>query len=165
MANFNSTDFDEIYAVAEALNKLCEEPLELKELKHIVDEVIMYNGKNQNFVFGKYTKNKILKVRTYNENWEVGKMGFEKINNLEYDEYLKEIRRRQSKAGKEIGVNNLRKANAKKANEAKEKVYRAIKELQVRNEKITVRKVKELAKVSIASAQKYVKQARDEGLI
>jgi len=115
MANFNSDDFDEIYAVAEALNQQCEKQLEEKELKHIVDEVIMYNGKNRNFVFGKYIKNKILKVRTYNINWEIGKMGFEKISNLSYQEYLEEVKRRQSKAGKEIGVNNLRGKQFKKS--------------------------------------------------
>jgi len=165
MANFNSGDFDEIYAVAEALNQQCEEPLELKELKHIVDQVIIYNGKNQNFVFGKYIKNKILKVRTYNKNWEIGKMGFKKISDLNYDEYLEEVRKRQSEAGKKIGVNNLKKANEKKANEAKEKVYKAIKELQAKGEKVTILKVVELAKVSKNSASKYIKQAKEEGII
>jgi len=165
MANFNSDDFDEIYAVAEALNQQCEKQLEEKELKHIVDQVIMYNQKNSNHIFGKYIRNKILKVRTYNINWEIGKMGFEKISNLNYAEYLEEVRKRQSKAGKEIGVNNLRKANAKKANEAQEKVYKAIKQLKERGEKITIAKVKELANISYVTAQKYIKQAREEGII
>ena len=165
MANFNSGDFDEIYAVAEALNQQCEEQLEEKELKHIVDEVIMYNRENKNYVFGKYIKNKILKVRTYNENWEVGKMGFEKISNLNYAEYLEEVRRRQSEAGKEIGVNNLKKANEKRANEAKQKVYKAIEQLKAKDEKVTILKVVELAKVSKSSASKYIKQAKEEGII
>ena len=44
-------------------------------------------------------------------------------------------------------------------------MYKAIQELKEKDEKVTVRKVKELAEVSIASAQKYVKQAREEGII
>jgi len=165
MANFNSTDFNEIYAVAEALNQQCEEPLEEKELKHIVDEVIMYNRENKNFVFGKYIRNKILKVRTYNDNWELGKMGFKKISNLNYAEYVEEVRRRQSEAGKEIGVKNLKKANAKKADEAKEKILKAIKELQTKGDKITAVMVSKIAGVSRNTAGKYIKRLKSEGLI
>ena len=68
-------------------------------------------------------------------------------------------------AGKKIGKGNIEKYVREKAEATKEKVYKAIQELKEKGEKITVRKVKALAEVSMASAQKYVKQAREEGLI
>jgi hypothetical protein len=62
---------------------------------------------------------------------------------------------------KEIALKNSQKI----AQQTKEKVYKAIQELNKKEEKITVRKVKELANVSINSASKYIKQAREEGII
>ena len=62
---------------------------------------------------------------------------------------------------KEIAKKNSEKI----ANITKEKVYKAIQKLKQKEEKITVRKVKELAKVSINSASKYLKQAKEEGII
>ncbi|MEO1923353.1 MAG: hypothetical protein ABGX25_02395 [Nautiliaceae bacterium] len=62
---------------------------------------------------------------------------------------------------REIALKNSQKI----AEETKKKVYDAINKLKEKEEKITVRKVKELAKVSINSASKYIKQAREEGII
>ena len=92
-------------------------------------------------------------------------MKFEKIKNLPYEEYLKEVRRRQSMAGKEKGIKNLVERNKKKANETKEKVYKAIQKLKEKGEKVTILKVVEIAKVSKSSASKYLRQAREEGII
>ena len=52
-----------------------------------------------------------------------------------------------------------------RAQKTKEKVYKAIQELKEKGEKVTIRKIKELAKVSINSASKYLKQAKEEGII
>ncbi|NPA87880.1 MAG: hypothetical protein GXO01_04160 [Epsilonproteobacteria bacterium] len=62
---------------------------------------------------------------------------------------------------KEIALKN----SQMRAEQTKEKVYKAIKELKEKGEKATVRKVKELANVSMNSATKYLKQAREEGII
>ena len=69
------------------------------------------------------------------------------------------------RTGNTIGKEVLIKANKKKAEATKQKIYQAIEQLKNQGEKVTILKVKELAKVSYASAQKYVKQAREEGLI
>jgi Fic family protein len=61
--------------------------------------------------------------------------------------------------------NYLYKNNKQKAEHTKQKVLKAIKVLKEQGEKITTRKVKELAKVSLVSANKYVKEARKEGII
>jgi len=106
-----------------------------------------------------------MSVRTYHKDWEIGKMGFKKIKGLDYYKYKEEVRKRQKEAGKEIGSKNLKKYNEQKMNETKEKVYKAIEELKAKNEKVTIMKVKELAKVSKTSASKYIKQAKEEGII
>ena len=62
---------------------------------------------------------------------------------------------------KEIALKN----SQMRAKKTKEKVYKAIQELKKQGEIVTVRKVKELAKVSMNSATKYLKQAREEGII
>ena len=92
-------------------------------------------------------------------------MGFEKIRGLEFEDYKKEVKRRQQMAGKKIGKNNFIAYVKPKAEQTKSKVYKAIEELKSKKEKITVRKVKELAGVSLGSAQKYLKQAREEGIV
>jgi len=95
-------------------------------------------------------------------------MGFEKINGLDYEEYKKEVKRRQSMAGKknsEIGKKNLLKRNKELANKTKEKVYTAIRALKNLKQKVTIMRVVEIAEVSINSARKYIKQAKEEGLI
>jgi len=40
-----------------------------------------------------------------------------------------------------------------------------IKELKTKGEKITIRKIAQISRVSKSSAEKYLKQAREEGLI
>ena len=62
---------------------------------------------------------------------------------------------------KEIALRNAKM----RAEQTKSKVYEAIEELKKRGEKVTVRKIKELAKVSMNSATKYLKQAREEGIV
>ena len=167
LANTDSANFDEVFALGEYFNSLCDEPLEIKELKKIVNSVLNYNKKGKNNFYKKFSREqRILSVRTYKKNWEIGKMNFEKIKNLPYDEYLKEVKRRQSEAGKTIGKQNLIKHyNKKQGEKTKTKVYKAIKELKEKGEKVTILKIVELAKVSKNSASKYIKQAREEGII
>jgi Fic family protein len=75
--------------------------------------------------------------------------------------YIYTLKKKQQKEK----YNHLYKNNQKKAEQTKQKVYKVIEELKRKNEKITIRKVKELAKVSLTSANKYVKQAKKEGII
>ncbi len=169
LSNTNSKDFDEVYAIAQYLNNLSDVPLDEKELKKITRSVLKYNRTETNTLYEKFiqkhTKERIMSVRTYHKDWETGKMGFKKIKGLDYDKYKEEVRKRQKEAGKEIGSKNLKKYNEQKMNETKEKVYKAIEELKAKNEKVTIMKVKELAKVSKTSASKYIKQAKEEGII
>ncbi len=153
----NSKNFNEVLEVVKELHKKVEEQLEEKELVKIAKSVTKYNnGFNRgNEIYGWNVK----------AHWNIGSMKFEKISNLPYKKYLKEVRRRQKMSGEKIGKGNIEKYVREKAEATKEKVYKAIQELKEKGEKITVRKVKTLAEVSIASAQKYVKQAKDEGLI
>jgi len=158
MLTSNSKNFNTLLQLAKELNEKTEEKLDEKELEKIAKSVLKYNQEDKNFI---YTNSKKAK-------WNIGVMGFEKISNLPYEEYLKEIKRRQSMAGKlnaEIGKKNLIKTAKEKAEATKEKVYSAIEELKKRNEKVTILKVAELAKVSKNSASKYIKQAKEEGII
>ena len=153
----DSKNFEEVLEVTKELNKRVRKGLEEKELVKIAKSVTKYNnGFNRgNEIYGWNVK----------ASWKIGSMKFEKIRNLPYEEYLKEVRRRQSMAGKERGKKNLIARNKKIANETKEKVYKAIKELKEKGEKITIKKVEAIAKVSYLSARKYVKQAKEEGII
>ena len=157
----NSKNFDEVLEVTKELNKKIRKELEEKELIKIAKSVTKYNnGFNRgNEIYGWNVK----------ASWNIGSMKFEKIRNLSYEEYKKEVKRRQKMAGKRtgntIGKEVLIKANKKKAEATKAKVYKAIKKLKEKGEKVTIMKVKELANVSYASAQKYVKQAKEEGII
>jgi Fic family protein len=92
-------------------------------------------------------------------------MEFNKINGLNYEEYKKEVKRRQSMAGKEIGIQNLKNASKQKANKAKEKVYTAIRALKNLKQKITIMKIVEVAEVSKTTASKYINQAKEEGIL
>jgi len=159
MLNTNSKNLDTIFKLAQQLNEKTEEKLNDEELLKISKNVWKYNRENKNYIYANSKK----------AGWNIGVMGFEKISNLPYEEYLKEVKRRQSMAGKRtgntIGKEVLIKANKKKAEATKQKVYKAIEQLKEKGEKVTIIKVKELANVSYASAQKYVKQAKEEGLI
>jgi len=85
-------------------------------------------------------------IENYQNNWNYKR----KLSDEEYEMQKKEIALKNSQ---------------KIAQQTKEKVYKAIQELKEKEAKITVRKVKELANVSINSASKYIKQAREEGII
>jgi len=73
-----------------------------------------------------------------------------KLSNEEYEMQKREIALKNSKM---------------RAEQTKEKVYKAIEKLKEQGEKVTVRKIKELANVSMNSATKYLKQAKEEGII
>ena len=62
---------------------------------------------------------------------------------------------------KEIALRNARI----RAEQTKEKVYKAIEELKKKGEKITILKIAEIANVNKNSANKYLKQAREEGIV
>jgi hypothetical protein len=60
---------------------------------------------------------------------------------------------------------NILKINKERAKKTKEKIYKVIKQLQEKNENIGIKKVAKIAKVSVNTARKYLKQAREEGII
>jgi len=62
-------------------------------------------------------------------------------------------------------INGLIQSNCKRQQEAKEKVLKVIEKLKEDNEKITIRKVAEFANVNKNTANKYIKQAREKGII
>ena len=155
MLTSNSKNLNTLLQLAKELNKKTEKELDEKELEKVAKSVLKYNEEGKNFIYSNSKK----------AGWNIGKMGFEKIKGLDETKYKKEVKRRQKMAGKKIGKHNIENYVRPKAEATKEKVYKAIEELKQKEEKITVRKVKELAKVSIASASKYLKQAREQGII
>jgi len=60
---------------------------------------------------------------------------------------------------------NILRINKKRAEKTKEKIYKVIKQLQEKNENIGIKKVAKIAQVSVNTARKYLKQAREEGII
>jgi len=149
----NSKNYHEVLKVVKELHQHVQEPLSEEELIKIAKSVLSYNLGETYKIKNKQKEVKKNQIYGWNVNfkWKIGVMGFEKISNLPYEEYLKEIKRRQSMAGKEKGKNNIINYVKPKAEATKQKVYEAIKELREKGEKVTVRKVKEVAKVSIGS--------------
>jgi len=62
---------------------------------------------------------------------------------------------------KEIALKNSKK----RAEKTKKKVYEAIEKLKETEEKITIKNIIRIANVGYTSAQKYLRQAREEGII
>jgi hypothetical protein len=128
----------------------------------LTKEYLEQIGELGNEILGKTKEQSTIKAKAkaiYNwiiENYRVGKelesrkKYIRKLSDKEYEMQKKEIALKNSK---------------KRAEQTKEKVYKAIQELKEKGEKATVRKVKELANVSMNSATKYLKQAREEGII
>jgi len=155
-----SKNFNEVLEVVKELHQYVAEPLEEKELIKIAKSVTKYNNgfKNGNEIYGWNIK----------ASWNIGVMGFEKITGLNYEDFKKEVKRRQQMAGKrnaEIGTKNLIKAVKKKAETAKNKVYTAIEQLKKENKRISALAISKISGVSRNTAIKYLKQAREEGLI
>jgi len=158
MLNTNSKNLDTIFKMAKELNIKLDKALDDKELLKISKNVCKYNTNDKNYIY-KYSKK---------ANWNIEIMGFEKISNLSYEEYLKEVKRRQSMAGKknaEIGTKNLIKAVNKKAEIAKNKVYKVIEQLKKENKRISALGISKIAGVSRNTAQKYLRQAKEEEII
>ncbi len=75
---------------------------------------------------------------------------------------------RKTKNNEELKMTRQERAikNSQKiAQHTKEKVYKAIQKLKEKGEKVTILKVVEIAKVSKNSASKYLKQAKEEGIV
>jgi len=156
----NSKNYHEVLKVVKELHQYVTEPLEEEELIKIAKSVTKYNNgfKNGNEIYG----------WNVNSKWQIGVMGFEKIEGLNYEEYRQEVKRRQQMAGKrnaEIGTKNLIKAVKKKAETAKNKVYTAIEQLKKENKRISALAISKISGVSRNTATKYLKQAREEGII
>jgi hypothetical protein len=118
-------------------------------------------GEIGNEVLGKTKEPSTIRAKAksiYNwimENYNIGSG----VNNWNYKRKLTDEEYEMEK--KEIALKNARM----RAEQTKSKVYEAIEKLKKQGEKVTVRKIKELAKVSMNSATKYLRQAREEGII
>ena len=98
---------------------------------------------------------KVPEVKKDNKNKEV-----KNVNNWNYV--------RKTKNNEELLMTKQElalKNSQERAKKTKEKVYRAIKQLKENKEKVTSQKIMEIAKVSKNSALKYMRQAREEGMI
>ena len=98
---------------------------------------------------------KVPEVKKDNKNKEV-----KNVNNWNYV--------RKTKNNEELLMTKQElalKNSQERAKKTKEKVYRAIKQLKENKEKVTSQKIMEIAKVSKNSALKYMRQAREEGII
>ena len=128
----------------------------------LTKEYLEQIGELGNEILGKTKEQSTIRAKAkaiYNwimENYQVrkelesNKKYIRKLSDEEYEMQKKEIALKNSKM---------------RAEQTKAKVYKAIQELKKKGEKATVRKVKELANVSMNSATKYLKQAKEEGLI
>jgi len=92
--------------------------------------------------------------------WVIENYNPKGVNNWNY--------KRKTKDNEELKMTrkeHIIKVNKQKAQKTKEKVYQAIKILKEKGEKISIRKVMKEAQVSKSSVEKYLKQAREEGII
>ena len=60
---------------------------------------------------------------------------------------------------------NILRINKERAQKTKEKIYKVIKQLQDKNENVGIKKVAKIAQVSVNTARKYLRQAKEEGII
>ena len=98
---------------------------------------------------------KVPEVKKDNKNKEV-----KNVNNWNYV--------RKTKNNEELLMTRKEIAlkNAKiRAEQTKKKVYKAIEELKKKGEKVTILKIAKIANVNKNSANKYLKQAREEGIV
>jgi len=91
--------------------------------------------------------------------WVIENYNPKGINNWNYirkltDEELEMTRRE-----------NILEINKRKAEKTKRKVYEVIKKLKEQQENIGIKKVAKIANVSVNTARKYIKQAKEEGII
>ena len=153
MLTTNSTNFNTILNVCKTLNK--QEELEQEELEHIAKNVLKYNQAGKNYIY----------LNSKKATWEIGKMGLKKIKNLDTEDYKKEVKRRQSLAGKMVGKNNIKNYNTKIQTQTQKKILKAIQELQKEGKKITGVGIQKTAKVSKKTALKYLKELKQSNLI
>jgi len=76
--------------------------------------------------------------------------------------------KRKTKTEEELKMTrkeNILQINQKRAEKAKAKVYKTIEKLKEKQENIGIKKVAKIANVSVNTARKYLKQAREEGII
>ena len=142
-------------------------------IKFYVEDIIKQQGENipipyqtiEEFAFKRFNKKEKSTLRAkcrtiwcfYNkkdwviENYEPPRWNYKrKMTQKEYEMTRKE---------------NIIKINKLRAIDKKKKVEQAIESLKFLNERISVRKVAEYAKVSTKTAQKYLKELKEEGLI
>jgi len=127
----------------------------------LTKEYLEQIGELGNEVLGKTKEPSAIRIKAkaiYNwimENYQVGNG----INNWNYKRKLSDEEYEMQK--KELALKNAKI----RAEKTKKKVYEAIEKLKEQEEKITSVKIMEIAKVSKNSALKYLKQAKEEGII
>ncbi len=91
------------------------------------------------------------------ENYQIKEVKY--VSNWNY------VRKLSDEEYKMTRKEHIIKINKQKAQKTKEKVYKAIQKLKEKQERISIRKVMKEAQVSKSSVEKYLKQAREEGII
>jgi len=121
-------------------------------------EEIGYLG---NEILGQIKEPSTIKAKAKNiYNWIMEKFNpGSGINNWNYKRKMSDEEYEMTR--KEIALRNSKM----RAEKTKQKVYEAIKKLKQEGEKITIRKIAQLSKTSKSSAEKYLKQAKEEGII
>ena len=131
----------------------CKDALTIKYLEEI--------GELGNEVLGKTKEPSTIKAKAKAiYNWVMKNYNGNGVNNWNY--------KRKTKNDEELKMTKQElalKNSQERARRTKEKVYKAIKQLKENKEKVTSQKIMEIAKVSKNSALKYMRQAREEGII
>ncbi|WP_456470581.1 hypothetical protein [Caminibacter sp.] len=130
----------------------CKEALTREYLEQI--------GELGNEILGKTKEQSTIRAKAKSiYNWIMENYNSKGVSNWNYvrktkdDQELKMTRQ-------EIALKNAKK----KAEKTKAKVYKAIEKLKEQKEKITIKNIIKVADVGYTSAQKYLKQAREEGI-
>jgi len=134
----------------------------------LTKEYLEQIGEIGNEILGKTKEPSTIRAKAksiYNwimENYQIKeiKKDYKKINNWNYKRKTKNDEE-LAMTRKEIALRNARI----RAEQTKNKVYKAIEELKKRGEKVTILKIAEIAKVNKNTANKYLKQAREEGIV
>ena len=95
--------------------------------------------------------------------WVIDKYVSKELENVNNWNYVRKTSNNEElkMTRQEIALKNTKM----RAKQTKEKVYQAIKKLKNENEKVTIKNIIIVANVGYTSAQKYLKQAKEEGLI
>ena len=154
--NRKNLTLEDIYIISKNYNFQAEEPLKNNEIFNIAKSVYKYYSKN------------LIYVSTHKKEINEGVMKFKKMKNLEHEDFIKELKKRQSLAAKrtnniigkdkkkEIMLKNKEIYISRIKEKNKLKIESAIKKLQKENKKITKSEIAKLANLNRKTVSKYL---------